>query len=228
MVREHSFLFTLSKFCWWSECIFILLLFQFSFQTNERIRRPKNQFGVALGTSFFICNALRLLSFVNDCCCCCICFLSYTFFSGGCEGTSFLTLNLDGAFLFEVSYSAHDWMPIVGISEPFDNPPCLNYKVSFFHSWNYNNISSPKKLCFGGTWRNIWTEYMRIDSWIADDFVNTSLESCVDNTGKNQCSEVFEDKLQFLWKSHWAVRRSKIFMGTAKTNYITESAIETL
>ena len=30
---------------------------------------------------------------------------------------------------------------------------------------------------------------------------------CVGNTGKNHCSEVFEDKLQFLWKRHSSVGR---------------------
>ena len=41
--------FILSKFCWWSERIFFFyFLFQFSFQTSERIRRPRNQFGLAL------------------------------------------------------------------------------------------------------------------------------------------------------------------------------------
>ena len=43
--------FILSKFCWWSECIMFLLLFRFSFQTSERIRRPRNQFGVLMSTS---------------------------------------------------------------------------------------------------------------------------------------------------------------------------------
>ena len=47
------------------------------------------------------------------------------------------------------------------------------------------------------------------------------------STGKNHCSEVFEDKLQFLCKSHSSVG-SKIFVGTAKNNYNTESAIESL
>ena len=47
---------------------------------------------------------------------------------------------------------------------------------------------------------------MRIDSWNADDFVNTITVDhvdplcikCVCNAGKNHRSEVFEDKQQFL------------------------------
>ena len=37
---------------------------------------------------------------------------------------------------------------------------------------------------------------------------------CVGNTSKNHCSEVFEDKLQFLWKSHSSVGRKYLWAPT--------------
>ena len=57
------YFFILSKFCWWSERIIFLLLFQFSLKKNERIRRSRNQFGVALAGKSAVCH---LVYFVNS------------------------------------------------------------------------------------------------------------------------------------------------------------------
>ena len=73
--------------------------------------------------------------------------------------------------------------------------------------------------------RNIWGWFCKHLTTV--DHVDHLCIKCVGNTGacKSHCSECLKTNCSICGK---VIHRSQIFMSTAKNNYITESAIETL
>ena len=99
--------------------------------------------------------------------------------------------------------------------------PLLSHVCPFFHR---NTLCDPHLLGFLQTFsiprmlrwylttylNGIYEDRLLKCGWFCKhlataDHVDHLCIKCVGNTGKNHCSEVFEDKLQFLWKSHSSV-----------------------
>ena len=123
---------------------------------------------------------------------------------------------------------------IAGISKLSDYPPFLNYKVSFSASkaitihlpQNKNVLAVPDEYLNG-----IYEDRLLKCGWLCKhlttaDHVDHLCITCIGNSGKNTVVKCVKTNCSFCAKPF--IRWSKIFMGTAKSNYITESAIETL